>query len=519
MIRSLPAPSRPWQAGCLAAALGAVSALALPPFNLIPVLLVTVPWLLVLLGRTAGWRSALVLGFWFGFGHHLIGLYWITEAIMVEAARLWWVVPLAVPALSVILALFIAVACGIARLALPGWRRAVALAAAWTLADLARQFIGTGFPWNPWGSVWAVPGPFGTVFLQLAAWVGTPGLTMLTVLLAATPALGRRGLSCGAAGLLVWAGFGLWRTHGPAPAAPGLRAVLVQGDVAEGQKWNADLALNIVRRYLALTEAGVRQAVGAGTPDRLVVIWPESASPYLLDREPGERQAIMAASSPAVAAIVGSVRFPGPISTNPTPADRPRNSLIALGAGGEVTGTYDKWHLVPFGEYQPSWMPLPVQVVPGGGFGFGSGPATLHLPGLPPVGPLICYEAIFPGQVIDRADRPAWMVNITNDAWFGNSTGPRQHLAAARMRTVEEGLPLMRAANTGISAGFDAFGRELGRLGIDRQGTLVLDVPGALPATPFARFGLWIPGLGAALALFLSILPMRRKVNAELPQP
>ena len=128
-----------------------------------------------------------------------------------------------------------------------------------------------------------------------------------------------------------------------------------------------------------------------------------------------------------------------------------------------------------------------MQVVPGGGFAGGPGPETLHVPGLPPVGPLICYEAVYPGEMVDEADRPAWLVNVTNDAWFGFSTGPRQHLAAARMRAVEEGLPLMRAANTGISAGFDAYGHELGRLGLGVPGVLVLPVPGALPTTPFAR--------------------------------
>ena len=256
-----------------------------------------------------------------------------------------------------------------------------------------------------------------------------------------------------------------------------------------------------------------------------MVVWPESASQFLLDADPAARAAIMEASRPAVAALIGSVRFSS--GGYPSgPGDKPRNSLIALGPDAAVTGVYDKWHLVPFGEYQPSWAPLPIQVVPGGGFAAGPGPATLHLPGLPATGPLICYEAIFPGQVIDRADRPAWIVNITNDAWFGNSTGPRQHLAAARMRAVEEGLPLMRAANTGISAGFDAFGRELGRLGIGRTGVLVLALPGPLPATPFARWGLVIPALLAAGALAGGLAAGRtrliskfRLVNQNLPKP
>jgi len=183
--------------------------------------------------------------------------------------------------------------------------------------------------------------------------------------------------------------------------------------------------------------------------------------------------------------------------------DRPRNSLVAVVGAGEVAAVYDKWHLVPFGEYSPAWVPLAVQLVQGGGFAPGPGPRTLHLPGLPPVGALICYEAIFPGQVVDAADRPDWLVNVTNDAWFGRFAGPLQHLAAVRLRAVEEGLPLMRAANTGISAGFDAYGRELGRLPLDTAGKLVLALPGPLPPTPFARFGLLIPGaLGAVLLAF-----------------
>ena len=146
---------------------------------------------------------------------------------------------------------------------------------------------------------------------------------------------------------------------------------------------------------------------------------------------------------------------------------------------GTIAAIYDKWHLVPFGEYQPDWFPCGIQIVPGGGFARGPGPRTLHVPGLPPVGPLICYEAIFPGQIVDSADRPAWIVNITNDAWFGNSSGPRQHLAAARMRAVEEGLPLLRAANTGITAAFDARGHELARLERATAGALVVPLPAA----------------------------------------
>jgi apolipoprotein N-acyltransferase len=158
--------------------------------------------------------------------------------------------------------------------------------------------------------------------------------------------------------------------------------------------------------------------------------------------------------------------------------------------------------LVPFGEYQPDWFPLPIQIVPGGGFAGGPGPRTLAVPGLPPFAPLICYEAIFSAQVVDEAARPDWIVNVTNDAWFGNSTGPRQHLAAVRMRAVEEGLPVLRAANTGITAAIDARGHELARIGLDRSGVLVIGLPGHLSPTPYARLGLALPlVLGAAAAL------------------
>ncbi len=498
-----------WRADLAALALGVLAAAALPPVCAVPVLLLATPGLLALIDAAAGPGTAARRGWWFGFGHNLLGLYWITEAILVEAARFWWLVPFAVPGLAAVMALFIAAPAGLARLARRGWPRVFALAGGWVLADLARQFIATGFPWNPWGSVWELPGLAGDVMIQPAAWIGVLGLTFLTVLLSALPALGWRWRGVGAALLAVWIGLGFARLQAPLPPSPGLHVVLVQGNIAQGQKWDRALVMRIFDRYLSLTRDGIAQA-GSGPA---VVVWPETASPFLLQTDAAARAAISEATGNSPA-LVGAVRF--------GQDDRPRNSLFAVLPGGtlpgevtgpgemsgpgEMTGIYDKWHLVPFGEYQPSWFPAPFQVVPGGGFRPGPGPRTLHVPGLPPVGPLICYEAIFPAQVVDEADRPAWMVNITNDAWFGNSTGPRQHLAAARMRAVEEGLPLLRAANTGISAAFDPRGHELARLGMDRAGVLVVDLPPALPATLFARLGLRIPAMIAVIALGVGLV-------------
>ncbi len=482
---------RGWRADGAAFLLGILSAAALPPAHLIPVLLIAVPGLLLLVEGSRGPAVAFRRGWWFGFGHHLLGLYWITEAILVEAARFWWFVPIAVPALSALLAVFIAAPVAWSRTALPGWRRALALAGAWTLADIARQFVLSGFPWNPWGSVWAIPGPLGDVFIQFAAWVGEPGLTLFTVLAAALPLAGWRAASTGATLLVAWAAFGWARLQAPSPPAPGLTVVLVQGNVAQGQKWTRGLAGDIFERYLSRTSAAVA-AIKTGAK---VVVWPETASPFLLEADPAARIAISEAAGGAPV-LAGTVRFDN--------EGRPRNSLAAITGSGTLAALYDKWHLVPFGEFQPPWFPLPLQVVPGGGFAPGPGPRTLHVAGLPPVGPMICYEAIFPGEMVDGRDRPSWLVNVTNDAWFGNSTGPRQHLAAARMRAVELGLPLMRAANTGITAGFDANGRELGRLPMREPGTLTLALPGALPETPFARFGLLIPALLSLCAVVLS---------------
>ena len=191
-LQSRLAALRGLRADLAALGLGALAAAALPPFHAIPVLLVSVPGLLVLLDAARSPMVAARRGWWFGLGHHVLGLYWVTEAILFEAARFWWLVPLAVPALAAALALFIAAACWLARLAPRGWPRVLALAGAWVLADLARQFVLTGFPWNPWGSVWEIPGPVGDVFIQPAAWIGVHGLTLATLLLAAVPTLGWR---------------------------------------------------------------------------------------------------------------------------------------------------------------------------------------------------------------------------------------------------------------------------------------------------------------------------------------
>lgn len=487
-----------WPADIAALLAGAASTLALPPVHAVPVLLLTVPCLLCLIrggGVVKGrrlWGVAARRGWCFGFGLYVAGLYWITEAILIEAAQFWWLVPFAVPGVAAVLALFTAAAAAVAGAARPGWPAAVTLAGAWLLSDLARQFVATGFPWNPLGSAWELPGALGDALIQPASLVGVHGLTFATVLLAATPLLGWRWRLGGIGALVLWCGFGIARLERPVPPGPDLTVLLVQGNVVQGQKWDQAMRVGIFRRYLGLTRDAVARAGGGPA----LVVWPETASPALLETD-AEARALVAQAAGGNQALIGSVRFDA--------ADRPRNSLFALAPAGGIEGIYDKWHLVPFGEYQPNWLPLGIQLVPGGGFARGPGPRTLHLPGVPPVGALICYETIFPSQAIDEADRPAWMVNVTNDAWFGDSAGPRQHLAAARLRAVEEGLPLLRAANTGISAAFDARGHELARLGIRQTGTVAVRLPGPLPAPFYARIGLLLPAALGGLSVFFGL--------------
>ncbi len=499
-----PATLSGWRADMAALLCGALAALALPPLFLVPLLWIAIPGLLGLIEGARGSGGAFRRGFLFGFAHHLIGLYWVTNAVLVEAAEFWWAVPLAVPALAAVLALFIAIPCAIARRVPGRGGQALALAGLWVLGDLARQFALTGFPWNPLGSVWEFPGFLGLAMMQPAAWMGVQGLTLGTLLVAAIPALPGLGRALAAAMLLVWGVAGAVRLadHRAGPP-PGLTAVIVQGDVSEiahrdhwqDQGW----ALGVFERYLQLTRQGMARAGGR----RALVLWPETASPFWLEQDAPARAAIAAAAHGAAASLVGAPRSNG--------RGGGYNSLIALGPDGTVVGHYDKHHLVPFGEYFPDYLPIRLGEQ---GWSAGPGLVTLHLPGLPAIGPLICYEAAFPGQVAVEQDRPAMLVNLTNDAWFGNSSGPRQHLAAARLRAIEEGLPMLRAANTGISAVIDAHGRVTAELGLDRTGALVAPVPGALPPTPFSRMGLAAPLmlglLATALGAGLSARPQTR---------
>ncbi|MHA1599250.1 MAG: apolipoprotein N-acyltransferase [Alphaproteobacteria bacterium] len=508
---------RGWRRHGVAALCGATAAAALPPLHLVPLLIVAFTGLLWLLDGAQGTRrprQAALIGWSFGFGHMAAGLYWVGIAFLVDSARFGLIMPFAVAGLAAGMALFPTLA--VYAVALTGWRgpaRVVLLAAAWLALEWLRSWLFTGFPWNLIGTVWS----FSPAMLQLASVTGVWGLTWLTVLAAAAPAvlaepdgLGARGgrrarafvITVFAMIGLVWAGGALRLAAAPAPGTavvPDVRLRLVQASIPQALKWVPEMRRRHVDQQRQLS-------LRAGPAPVTHIIWPETAVPYLLDQDPDLRR-ILAEIVP-----LGGLLITG----TPRAADAgdPRlwNSLQALDEYGEIVATYDKHHLVPFGEYTPLRRLLGAMKLTTGStdFSAGPGPMTLTLPGLPAASPLVCYEAIFPGQVVAAGDRPGWLLNITNDGWFGNSSGPYQHLASARMRAVEEGLPLIRVANSGISAVVDPFGRLIGHLALNQIGVLDASLP--LPiagGTLYARIGNLAVLFLAALS-FAFILILRR---------
>jgi apolipoprotein N-acyltransferase len=457
-----------------------------------PVLAIAFSGLVWLFDGSTGRLDAAMLGWSFGFGFFVVGLYWIGAALFVDISAFWWLLPFAVVVFPAGLAIFAALAVLVAhevchRFSLLGTPRVLVLAVAWTAAEWLRGHVLTGFPWNLAGYIWAGPFPGALAVLQLTSLIGIYGLSLVTVTAAALPArlgdLGRGRLGSVLAAVLliaVPAAGGAWRLiHAADDMVPGVMLRVVQPSIPESLKNDPQALAQNFRRLLSLSAS-------PGAEEITDVIWPEAAAPPLLERFADERKA-MAAVTPKGGLLLTGAERAEPLQGWP-PANV-WNSLVVLNDKGEIVATYDKSHLVPFGEYMPFRGILPIdKIAPSiGDFSSGPGPRTLDLPGVPPVSPLICYEAIFPGAVIDETARPQWLLNVTNDAWYGFTSGPFQHLAIARVRAVEEGLPLIRAANNGVSAIIDPYGRVLRRLELDSIGILDSTLPRALSPTFYER--------------------------------
>ncbi|MEL6267305.1 MAG: apolipoprotein N-acyltransferase, partial [Pseudomonadota bacterium] len=476
------------------------------------------PVLVVLLtGSASAWRAA-GTAWLFGFGYLLWSLHWVGHAFVVDAATYAWLLPFAVTLLPAGLALFWALAGALAWLA--GRRRplatALALAAALTLSEYARSTVLTGFPWALPGYLWIE-----TPLAQLSAWVGPHGLTLATLLVTLLPGTAlasgatRPRLAIATAAL---AGFAaLWlagaqrlATPPPVPADAVVLRV-VQPNAPQHLKWDRDWAPRFYARQLDLSAAPADPALGP--PD--LVIWPETAVAFLPAEQP-EARARMAAAAGAPLVLGALDRATAEEGGGFV------NGLLVLDRAGAVAARYAKAHLVPFGEYLPLrgvFETLGLRAIAARGrFSPGPGPASVAVPGLPSFAALICYEAIFPGDVAAAvadarrhgAPRPRLLMQVTNDAWFGTLGGPQQHLAQARLRAIEQGLPLVRAANTGISAVIDARGRVLDSLPLGRHGKLDARLPGRIAAPLYANLG--DPGaiLTAGVLFFASFLRIKK---------
>lgn len=515
--------ARGWTRRAIAFLAGATGALALAPFDVVPAMFVPLTVAVWLIDGAADAKttkrlalapilSAAGAGWWLGFGYFVAGLWWMGAAMLVEADQFAWALPLAVFGLPAVLALFPAAGFAAARLLWSrGDWRVFALAAGLGAAEWLRGHLFTGFPWNDFGMALAGAGPLA----QTAALVGLHGLDIIAIVIFAAPAtladrtpngarwISGAALAASAVAMLMLA-YGVLRLGANRTEfVDGVTLRLMQPNLPQDAKFRPENGEKILRRYLALSERATDERP-SGLAEVTHLVWPESAFPYIISHKP-EALAAIAHALKGTVLLTGAARAEGDGDGR---RGRIFNSIEAL-RGAAIVAFYDKIHLVPFGEYLPleEWLrPLGINQLVPGIWDRGAGPRLLAAPGLPPIAPLICYEAIFPGEAIERgAERPRLFLNLTNDGWFGRTPGPYQHMAQARLRAIEEGLPMIRVANTGVSAIVDAYGRILQSLPLGEEGVIDGRLPTEAAPTVFAAYGaLAFPALlalSAALAL------------------
>ncbi len=470
---------------------GALLALALPPFHIFPILLVSFPALYQLLMATQSYRALFIRGFLFSLFYHVVGLYWIGNALLVNGWQFAWAYPLAIFGFPAYLSLYN----GLLAMAFKPLRREqktqwniLTFAVLWWLSEIARGTLFTGFPWSMIGYTWATT-PL-LVMLQSVSVFGIYGLSFLTVIWAMATPLYKTNKSIKnnmlfqfvAATVLLNILFGcvhLLCNQTSLDTNTNLR--LVQANIAQKDKWNYDRLGENFTKHLTLseTEDGIN-------PD--IVIWPETALPSVIKNDTRFSDFLEQYLGKDTLLLTGVLDIDyGDAIEKP----KAFNRLSVFNTDGKELYHYNKSHLVPFGEYMPLAEYLPVNPVAGGGLEFtaGNGVTTAHIDGIPTFSPLVCYEVIFPGKsALNEDNRPDWIINVTNDGWYGYSTGPLQHLAIARTRAVEQGLPLVRSAGTGISAVIDPVGRLVGTIGLHDEGILDTPLPMPIEPTLFSRF-------------------------------
>jgi apolipoprotein N-acyltransferase len=495
-----------WRRLVFAFAMGALSATGFAPLDFFPALLIGYGALVLLIdGADAGpkpVRGAASAGWAFCFGQFLIGWHWIGYAFLVDPTNHLWQMPFALVGLTAGVALYGALAAGVAAVFWQeGSARLFVFAICWAAAEWLRGHLFTGFPWNlsayGWGASLAL--------LQSASLMGAYGLSFLTILLGAALAepFGGRWRTPALVVVLfaaLWS-YGVYRlADTPMGDIPGVSLRLVQPDIPQAEKYVQRL---MPRNWQRLMDLSARP----GKPS--IIIWPEAATGYAIARWPGGLDDIGLFTARGQTIITGSDR----VERGPTRLIA-YNSLYLFGPHGALPEVTDKFHLVPFGEYVPFAQLLNhigiTQLTVGEGFHAGDHPHVMQVDGAPAMTPLICYEVIFPHAVTDPdAPRPGWFVNITDDSWFGPWAGPAQHFLTARVRAIEEGLPIVRDANTGISAVIDGNGRVRNMLGLNRLGVVDSALPAQLQPTLYDRFGDLVFLLLLVTAAFASFLRTR----------
>ena len=514
-----------WRRALVALAAGALSALALAPFDAWPALFFTFPILVWLVdgaaaGRLGGLPSAAIAGWWFGFGYFLAGLYWVGHAFLVDAKTFGWLLPFAVIALPAGMACYTGLGLALARMLWTrGPSRIIALAIALTAAEWLRGHLFSGFPWNLYG--YTLTGPL--VLAQGAALIGIWGLTFVAVAVFASPAVftddradtRRRWLplALSVAVLVALAGYGAMRlSRTPTAFVDNVRLRIMQPNLPQDEKFNYGAKQRVMSQYLEMSDRSTGPQ-SAGVRDATHLIWPEAAFPFLLTREPDALGQIAALLQEGTVLITGAVRAPEAVPGQKI--ERAYNSIYVIDHDGSILSMYDKIHLVPFGEYLPfqdflEKLGLMQLTKLPGGFIPGERRRAMNVPRAPRMLPFICYEIVFPGEAVPSGERPGWLINLTNDGWFGASSGPYQHLQQARVRSIEHGLPLVRAANTGVSAVIDPLGRVVRSLPLGTEGVMDVSLPRRIDAPLYARTG------DAGIALIVGaalILVIRRRVR------
>jgi apolipoprotein N-acyltransferase len=514
-----------WRRALIAFVAGALSALAMAPFSFWPILFLTFPILIWLIdgagaGRWGGTGTAAAAGWCFGFGYFVAGLYWVGYAFLVDAPTFGWLLPFAVIGLPAYLAIFTAFGAALARILWSrGALRILAFGVAMTAAEWLRGHVLTGFPWNAFGYALAAPLPLA----QSASLLGLWGLTFIAIVVFASPATltddraeTERPWLPFVFGVAVLAGLGGWGmlrlARTPTQLVDKVHLRIMQPNLQQDVRFNYAAKQDVMNRYLALSDRATSENP-LGVKDVTVLIWPESAFPFFLAREAGALAQIAALLSHGTVLITGAVRVAEPVN----PKDpQVYNSIYVLDQTGSLVALYDKIHLVPFGEYLPfqhllEELGLQALTKQRGGFVAGDLRKPMTIPGAPPALPLICYEIVFPGAAVS-SQRPGWIVNVTNDGWFGISTGPYQHFQQARLQAIEEGLPLVRAANTGISAVVDPLGRVINSLPLGQEGVIDSPLPRAIRAPLYARAGN-APAAIMVVAAFILVVRRRLRPN------